>query len=91
MLQVTFRFIYIPFSALVENVNRRVELLADDVKFLIQMVQRSSIVETLENIQPLKLPLNSEEEIRDFNEKLANSEEFFKDAVSTYFPFLKFE
>ncbi|KAG5887794.1 hypothetical protein JTB14_024009 [Gonioctena quinquepunctata] len=62
---------------------RKIEFLAQDVKFLLQIVQRNAFSEHVETPENLILPINQEGELKEFDRKLAD-EDFFRNAAASF-------
>ncbi|XP_074037964.1 uncharacterized protein isoform X2 [Leptinotarsa decemlineata] len=64
-------------EAKLDSAIRKIDLLAHDVKFLLQIVQRNAICEDVETPENLNLPINQECELKEFDRKLED-EDFFR-------------
>ncbi|KAG5885948.1 hypothetical protein JTB14_018402 [Gonioctena quinquepunctata] len=53
-----------------DSVIRKIDFLAQDVKFLLQIVQRNAFSEHVETPENLILPINQEGELKEFDRKL---------------------
>lgn len=67
---------------MVQSLVKKVDILTDEVKFLVNIVQRTAIsADAEENPYLAKLPCTSEEELETFNDQL-KQEELFQTMVS---------
>lgn len=72
------------FSAKLDAVIRKLDLLSQDVRFLLQIIQRNSIAEAADVPENLKLPLETEKELIEFDTNLGTDEEFFRNVVCIF-------
>lgn len=72
--------IFYSFSAKLDSAIRKIDFLAHDIKFLLQIVQRNALSEDVQTPENLMLPINLEGELKEFDQKLLD-EDFFQSVV----------
>lgn len=64
---------------------RKLEVMTQDMNFLLQISKRNALSEALETPDDLNLPIKSEDELQDFHRKLGSDENFFQNVVCSLY------